>query len=131
MAEALPQNGGVVGVELSILRGAGDGDVGEARVNELRMCPGVHIHEHALCGNALGAMRGHRIPMIEVTHLMRIEGDSPVLALQTHGDGPFMDLLDGGQIPVRDAQLTQRRGELDFVSPGEVAADLLIGTYPL
>ena len=45
MAEAFPQADGVVGVDLHVVRGARDGDVGESGVDELRMSLCIHIDE--------------------------------------------------------------------------------------
>ena len=43
-----------------VATGAGDGDVGEAGVEQVRVNAGVRVNEDAFCGEALGAVAGLR-----------------------------------------------------------------------
>jgi hypothetical protein len=45
--------------------GAGDGDVSEAGVEQVRVNTGIGIDQDALGGEALGAVAGHGVAMIE------------------------------------------------------------------
>ena len=36
---------------------------------------GIHVDQHTLRSEPLGAMRGNGIAVIKVTHLLRIDGD--------------------------------------------------------
>src|SRR5258707_11401247 len=66
MAHALGEVAGVVGVDLRLVRGARDGDVGKAGADELRVGPRVHVDEYSLGGDSLGAVGCDGVAMVEV-----------------------------------------------------------------
>ncbi|MHB8348754.1 MAG: hypothetical protein ACYDHM_16800 [Acidiferrobacterales bacterium] len=94
MAEAGDKRGGIVGISLRVVRSAGDGNIRKAGVYQLGVNIGVDVDEHALGGESLRAVAGDSIAMIEVPHLVRIEGYGFAVI---HADGDwsiFADLLN-------------------------------------
>lgn len=57
----------VIGKQCRLVASAGDGDVGEARIEQIGMNARVGMNEHAVGGEALGAMTGDRIAVVEMT----------------------------------------------------------------
>ena len=49
------------------MAGAGNGDIAEAGVEQVRVNPGIGVNEDALGGEALGAMAGDGIAVVEMT----------------------------------------------------------------
>jgi len=56
----------VVGEERGLVAGAGDGDVGEARVERVRVDARIDVNENALGSNTLGAMTRDGIAVVEM-----------------------------------------------------------------
>ena len=56
----------IVGEECGLVAGAGDGDVGEAGVEQVWMDGRVGVNENAFGGEALGAVTGDGIAVIEM-----------------------------------------------------------------
>ena len=52
-----------------LVAGAGDGDVAEAGVEQVRVDAGVGVNENAFGGEALGAVAGDGIAVVEMTML--------------------------------------------------------------
>ncbi len=52
---------------------AGDRDVAETGVEQVRVDTGVSIYKNALCSQALRAMAGDRITVVEVPMLMGVK----------------------------------------------------------
>ena len=75
-AEALGKRGGIIGVNVSVVGRAGNGDVGKAGVEEFGERIGVHIDEDAVCGQTLGTVAGDGIAVIEVPHPSGVKTDS-------------------------------------------------------
>jgi hypothetical protein len=75
----LSECGGIIGVEACFMRSSRNRDVSESRVDQIRMCRSIDIHENALCGQTLRTMGGHGISMIEVTHHAWIKGYGSVI----------------------------------------------------
>ena len=67
------------------MAGAGDGDVGEAGVEQVRVDRGVGVNEDAFGCEALGAVAGDGIAMVEMTMLVGVEFD---LAVVVEACGP-------------------------------------------
>ncbi len=67
--------GEIIGKDSGFLAGAGDGDVAEARIEQVRMDAGVGVHEDALGGEALRAVAGDGVAVVKVAMLSRIELD--------------------------------------------------------
>ncbi len=61
------------------MAGAGDGDVTEAGVGQVRVDAGIGMNEDAFCGEALGAVTGEGVAVVEVTMLASIELDLAVV----------------------------------------------------
>jgi integrase len=76
----------VVGEERGLVAGAGDGDVGEAGVEQIWVDTRVGIDEDALGGRALGAVTGDGVAVVEMTMLAGVEFDlAVVVEFQTAG----------------------------------------------
>ncbi len=55
------------------MTGAGDRDVAETRIHEVRVNAGIGVDKDALGGESLGTMAGHGVAVVEVAMLCRIE----------------------------------------------------------
>src|SRR5271154_7017875 len=69
----------VVGIEGSLVAGAGNGDISKPGIEEVRVNTGIGIYEDALCSEALRAVAGDGIPVIKVTVLLGVEFYSAVV----------------------------------------------------
>jgi hypothetical protein len=69
----------VVGEERGLVAGAGDGDVGEAGVEQVRVDAGIGVNEDAFGGKALGAVTGDGVAVVEMTMLAGVELDLAVV----------------------------------------------------
>jgi len=108
------------------MAGAGDGDVAEARVEEVRVNAGIGMNEDVFGGNALGAVTGDGIPVVEMTMLAGVEVDLPIIDEVGGETAIGIDGLDGGQLAIGNPERFVGRGELDAVAHGELAFDLLV-----
>ena len=116
----------VVSEEGGLVARAGDGDISEAGVEQVRVNACIGVHQDALGGEALGAMAGDGVAMIEMAMLTGIEFDLPVV-VETGGDLAIRcDGLDDGKVAIGDAKRLVRSSELDAVADGEVARDFPI-----
>jgi len=98
-----------------LVAGAGNRDVSEAGVEEVRMNAGVGIYQDALCGKALRAVTGDCISVVKMAMLFCVEFD-PAIVVKTSGNySPRCDGLDDGKVAIRDTERLVRRGELDAV----------------
>jgi hypothetical protein len=61
------------------MAGAGDGDVAEAGVEQVRVDPSVSVNENALGGEPLRALTGDGITVVEMTMLDGVELDLAVV----------------------------------------------------
>ena len=100
MTELLTEGCGIVGVDLGGRRIIENAHVGEPGTEEVRVGPGVHVHQHPLCGDALGAVRSDRVAMIKMSHLLDVEVHRLLFPVQAHGHVAFVVLLDGAEIAV-------------------------------
>ena len=126
MAHALGEVAGVVGVDLRLVRGARDGDVGKAGADELRVGPRVHVDEYSLGGDSLGAVGCDGVAMVEVPHAGGIEGDGLLFAVHLDSELAPVEVLDCSKVAVGNSKLSRRRGELDAIAFGEVAMNFLV-----
>ena len=85
---------------------AGDGDVAETGVEQVRVNAGVSIDQDALCGKSLGTVAGDRIAVIEMAMLTGVEFYAPVV-VETGGNLPIRsDGFYDGKVAIGDAQAT-------------------------
>ena len=78
------------------MAGAGNRDVSEAGIEEVRVNAGVGIYQDALCSEALRAVAGDCIPVVKVTVLLGVEF-YPAVIVKTRGNEPIRcDGLDDG-----------------------------------
>ena len=82
--QPLAKIGSVIGVDLSVEACARDGDVGEAGVEQVRVDAGIGVNEDAFGGEALGAVTGDGVAVVEMTMLVGVEFD---LAVVVEADG--------------------------------------------
>ena len=106
----------VVGKQYGIVAGARDGNVGKARVEQVRVNAGVGVNEDALGGKALRAVAGDGIAVVEMRMLAGVEFDLAVIA-QACGDAAIgMDRFDDGKVAIRNAERFVGCGELDTLA---------------
>ncbi len=74
-AELRVEFGEVVGEERCLVAGAGDGNISEARVEQVRVDGCVGVDEDALGGEALGAVAGDGVTVVEVALFGGVEAD--------------------------------------------------------
>jgi len=84
----------VVGKERGLAAGTGDGDVAEARVEQVGVDTGIRMDEDALGGKALGTVTGDGVAVIEMTMLVGIEFDLAVV-VEAGGETTFR-----GRLPI-------------------------------
>ena len=116
----------VVGEERGLVAGAGDGDVAEAGVEQVRVNAGIGVDENALGGETLGAVAGDGIAVVEVAMLAGVEFDLAVVVEAGGNAAIGRDGLDHGEVAIGDAKRLVGRGELDAVADGELAVDLSV-----
>jgi len=114
----------VVGEERGLVAGAGDGDVGEAGVEQIRVDAGIGVDENAFSGKALGAVTGDGVAVVEMTMLAGVEFDLAVVVEACREPTIRMDRLDGGEVAIGNAERFVGRSELDAVAYGQLAFDL-------
>jgi hypothetical protein len=82
--QPLAKLGSVIGIDLSVEACARDGNVGEAGVEQVRVDTGIAVDQDAFGGQALGAVTGHGVAVIEMTMLAGVEFH---LAVVVEADG--------------------------------------------
>ena len=60
------------------MAGAGDGDVGEAGVEQIWVNAGIGVNEYAFGSETLGAMTGNGVAVVEMAMLADVELDLSV-----------------------------------------------------
>jgi hypothetical protein len=95
-SELKPQLCHVVSEERGLVAGAGDGDVPEAGVEEIRVDARIGVNENAFGGEVLGAVTGDGVAVVEVTILAGVELDLAVVVEACGKPTIGMDRLDGG-----------------------------------
>jgi len=123
-AELWAELGEVVGKERGLVAGAGDGDVAEAGVEQVRVDAGVGVDEDALGGETLGTVAGDGVAMIEMTVLCGVEFDLAV-AVETGGNEAVgRNGFDDCKVAIGNTERLVGRGELDTVAGGKLTVDL-------
>ena len=108
------------------MAGAGDRDVAEAGVEQIRVDAGIGMNEDALGGKTLGAVAGDGVAVVEMTMLAGVELDLAAV-VQTGGEATIgKDRFDGSEVAVGNAKGFVRGGELNAVADGELPFDLPI-----
>ncbi len=116
----------VVGEERGLVAGAGDGDVGEAGVEQVWVDAGIGVNEDAFGGETLGAVTGDGIAVVEMTMLLGLKFDLAVV-VEAGGNVTFgLNGFDHSHVSIGNAERFVGRGELDAVTYGEFAFDLLV-----
>jgi hypothetical protein len=85
----------VVGEERGLVARVGDGDIGEAGIEQIWVDTGVGIDEDALGGKALGVVTGDGVAVVEMTMLAGVEFDLAV-AVEAGGERTFRVRLPVG-----------------------------------
>ena len=105
---------------------AGDGDVGEAGVEQVWVDAGIGVNEDAFGGEALGAMTGDSVAVVKMAMLAGGEVDLAVVVEAGGHVGIGRNRLDYCKVAIGNAQRFIGRGELDAVAYGELAFDFLV-----
>jgi len=90
----------VVSEERGLVAGAGEGDVGEAGVEQVGVDAGIGVNEDAFGGEALGTVTGDGIAVVEMTVLAGVELDVAIVVEAGRKASIGMDGLDDGQFAV-------------------------------
>ena len=108
------------------MAGAGDGDIAETGVEQVRVNAGVGIDQDAFCGESLRAVAGDGISVVEVAMLTGVELYGPVV-VESGGDLPIRpDGFDDGKVAIGDAERFVRSSELNTVADREFMRDFSI-----
>src|ERR1700682_5304128 len=94
----------VVSEERGLVASARDGDVAEAGVEQVRVGTGIGVNENAFGGQALGAVTGNGVAVVEMTMLVGIKFD---LAVVVEADGQATigtDRLYRGHVAICNAE---------------------------
>ena len=75
----------VVGEECRLVAGAGDGDVAEAGVEQIRVDARIGVNEDAFGGEALGAVAGDGVAVVKMTMISGVKLDLAVV-VEASGD---------------------------------------------
>ena len=127
--QPLAKIGSVIGIDLSVEACARDGNVGEARIEQVRVNAGVGANEDALGGKALRAVAGDSIAVVEMRMLAGVELNLAVIG-QACGDAAIgTDRFDDRKVAIRNAECFVGCCELDTLAYGELAVDFLIDTH--
>ena len=103
------------------MTGPGDGDIGEAGVEQVRVNAGVGVNENAFCGEALSAVASDGVPVIEMPVLGGVEVN-PSVVIEPGGDAAVeRNGFNDGKVPVGDSERFVRGSELDAIADGECA----------
>ena len=102
--QPLAKLGSVIGIDLSVDACARDGNVGEARVEQVWVDAGIAVNEDAFGGKALGAVTGNGVAVVEMTMLAGVEFDLAIV-VEAGGQATIgVDRLNRGHIPICDAE---------------------------
>src|SRR5208282_2792378 len=95
------QLGSVIGIDLSVEACARDGNVGEAGVEQVWVDAGLAMNEDAFRGEALGAVTGDGVAVVEMTMLVGIEFDQAVVVeAERFVGGSKLDAFTYGELPL-------------------------------
>ena len=93
----------VVGEEGGLVAGARDRDITEAGVEQVRMDARVCVNEDAFRGQALGAVAGDRVTMIEMAMLASVKLDVAVVVEASRDAAIGLYLFDHSQVAISNA----------------------------
>ena len=116
----------VVGEERGLVAGSGDRDVAEAGVEQIRVDACIGVYKDALRGEALGAVAGDGVAVVEMAMISGIEFDLAIVVEASGNPAIGRNRLDYGKVAIGDAERFVGRGELDAVTNGKLAVDLAI-----
>jgi len=116
----------VVGKERGFMAGAGDGDVAEAGVEQVRVDAGIGVDQDTLGGEALRTVAGDGVAVIEMAVLCGVELDLAVIVETGRNATVRRDGLHGGKIAVGNAERLVGRSELDAVANAKFAVNLAV-----
>ena len=119
-AEGWREAGGVISVDVGVCASAGNGDVGEAVIDELAVgAVGVDVDKDACGSEALRTVRGNGVAVVEVSVFCGVELD---VAAGIEFDGKFLavDASDVAQFAIGDLVFFERSGELNAFVDGEL-----------
>ena len=94
----------VVGEERGLVAGAGDGNVAEAGVEQVRVDPRVSVNENAFGSEPLRAVTRDGIAVVEMTMFDGIELDLTTVVEACTKPTIGMDGLDGREVAIGDAK---------------------------
>ena len=100
----MPKIGSVIRVDLNVVACARDRDVAEAGVEQVWVDTGIGVNEDPFGGEALGAVTGDGVAVVEMTMLVGVEFD---LATVVEADGQAtlgVDRLDRGHVAICNAK---------------------------
>ena len=115
-SELLGQPVDVIGKDGGFMAGAGNGDVTEARTEQVGMDTGVGVNEDTFGGESLRTVAGDRVAVIEVPVFGGIEFDSAVVVQPGCNPAIGRDRFNRGKIAVGDTEGFVRCGELNAVA---------------
>ena len=89
---------------------------------------GIGVDENTLGGEALGAVAGDGVAVVEMPMLAEVEFDLAVV-VESGGETTIgVDLLDDGEVAIGNAERFVGRGELDAIAYGELVFDSSVNT---
>jgi hypothetical protein len=95
----------VVGEERGLVAGAGDGNIAESRVEQIRVDTDIGVDENAFGREALRAMTGDGIAVVEMTMVACVELDLAVVVEAGEETAIRRDSLDDGEVTIGNAEL--------------------------
>jgi hypothetical protein len=104
--------------------GAGDRDVAETGVEQIRVDAGIGVNEDAFGRESLGAVAGDGIAVVEMAMVAGVKFDLAAVVEACREPTVGMDCFDRGEVAIDNAKRFVGRGELDAVAHGELAFDL-------
>ena len=94
----------VVGEDYGIVTGAGDGNVGKSRVEQVWVNAGVSVNEDALGSKPLRAVAGDCIAVVEMWMLAGVKFNLAIVAKASDHEAIRMDRFDDGKVAIRNAE---------------------------
>src|ERR1035441_3295197 len=102
--QSLAKLGSVIGIDLRVEACARDGNVGEARVEQVWVDAGIAVNEDAFGSKALGTVTGNGVAVIEMTMLVGVEFDLAVVVEADEQAAIGVDRLDRGHVAICNAE---------------------------
>jgi hypothetical protein len=118
----LAKIGIVIGIDLSVVAGARDGNVGEAGVEQVRVDAVIAVNEDPFGGQALRTVTGDGVAVVEMTMLVGFEFD-PAIVVEADGQATIgVDRLREGDLAETDEDAGDPKSDERLVT-SEVSAD--------